>query len=362
MGQSWCSSDRVTCSKRTALKTAWQISGSNNVDKTITMKVKTETIRFPNEVRRWTKHTDLTALTIACLKNDVKLVKKLIKKGADVNLVARGDKHINYENSAPPIFYAANNCNVDIVKLLIDAGVDINKFQGIPQDINLQKPPDAHAIIYPTCPSRWQDFGFTRLSCGPHMLLKVLEHYLNAGVKLNTTSWGPCLFLGRGKVYEANQPTTLEICEPWFICTTAIMLLHHGVDPNLYKFRDVLCQQGLHCPSDRPVNYCIEKKTFLATFLAAGYNLTVSDMNRYENDHYKSETDYQIVNDFGRTQRLKHLARTQIRKHIRSVNEDTSVFPIIDKLTLPTILKDFLKLYDVSPVDLSSIVCYEHRR
>ncbi|CAG2222706.1 unnamed protein product [Mytilus edulis] len=49
--------------------------------------------------------------------------------------------------------------------------------------------------------------------------------------------------LERGKVYEANQPTTLEICEPWFICTTAIMLLQHGVDPNLYKFGDVLCQQ-----------------------------------------------------------------------------------------------------------------------
>ncbi|VDI36600.1 Hypothetical predicted protein [Mytilus galloprovincialis] len=268
-------------------------------------------------------------------KNDVKLVKKLIKKGADVNLVARGDRHFDfYENSAPPILYAANNCNVDIVKLLIDAGVDINKFQGIPQDINLQEPPDVRAIIYPTCLSRWQDFGFTRLSCGPHMLLKVLEHYLNAGVKLNTTSWGPCLFLGRGKVYEANQPTTLEICEPWFICTTAILLLQHGVDPKLYRFIDVS---------------------------SAGYDLTVSDMNRYENDPFKSDPDYQIVNDFGRTPRLKHLARTQIRKHIRSVNEDTSVLPIIDKLTLPTVLKDFLKLYDVSPVDLSSIVCYEHR-
>ncbi|XP_063447837.1 uncharacterized protein LOC134727389 [Mytilus trossulus] len=208
--------------------------------------------------------------TVASLrKNDVKLVKKLIKKGADVNLVARGDRHFDfYENSAPPILYAANNCNVDIVKLLIDAGktsivrkkknlkiciiynvvynfegVDINKFQGIPQDINLQEPPDVRAIIYPTCLSRWQDFGFTRLSCGPHMLLKVLEHYLNAGVKLNTTSWGPCLFLGRGKVYEANQPTTLEICEPWFICTTAILLLQHGVDPKLYRFIDVSRQQ-----------------------------------------------------------------------------------------------------------------------
>ncbi|XP_063395782.1 uncharacterized protein LOC134680604 [Mytilus trossulus] len=359
MGQLWSNSEGVTCSKDTALKTAWQISESDNVDRTIIMREKTETKRFGEVVDRWTRQTELTALTIACLNNDVKLVKELINKGADVNLVARGDQHTNYDNSVPPIFYAANNRSVEIVKLLIDAGVDINRFQGLPQCINLQKPTDSRAIIGP---NRLQYFGFSRHSGGPQMFLKVLEQYLNAGVKLNTTSWGPCLFLGRGKVYEANRPTTLHISGPWFICITAIMLLQHGVDPNLYKFGDVLCQQRSHCMFSRQNDYCVDDRTFVATFLAAGYELTVADMNRYENYHFKSGTDYQIVNDFGRTPRLKHLARTQIRKHIRSVNEDTSVFPVIDKLTLPTILKDFLKLYDVSPSDMSSVVCHEHRR
>ncbi|VDI36608.1 Hypothetical predicted protein [Mytilus galloprovincialis] len=290
MGQRWSSFEGVTCSKDTALKKAWQISDSSNVDVTIIMKIQTETKQFGEVVDRWTRHTELTALTIACLNNDVKLVKKLIKKGADVNLVARGDQHENYKNSVPPIFYAANNRNADIVKLLINAG-----------------------------------------------------------------TW-------RGKVYEANRPTTLHISSPWFICTAAIVLLQHGVDPNLYSFGDILRQCGEHCMFSRQEDYCIDDKIFLATFVSSGYDLTVSDMNCYENDYFQIETDYHLLKGFGRPPSLKHLARTQIRKHIRFVNMDTSVFPIIDKLKLPTILKDFLKLFDVSPADISAIVCYEHRR
>ncbi|XP_076106644.1 uncharacterized protein LOC143075190 isoform X2 [Mytilus galloprovincialis] len=359
MGQRWSSFEGVTCSKDTAFKKAWQISDSSNVDVTIIMKIQTETKQFGEVVDRWTRHTELTALTIACLNNDVKLVKKLIKKGADVNLVARGDQHENYKNSVPPIFYAANNRNADIVKLLINAGVDINRFQGLPQCINLQKPDDLRAIIGPNRP---QSFGFSRHSGSPQMFLKVLEQFLNAGVKLNTTSWGPCLFLGRGKVYEANRPTTLHISSPWFICTAAIVLLQHGVDPNLYSFGDILRQCGEHCMFSRQEDYCMDDKIFLATFVSSGYDLTVSDMNCYENDYFQIETDYHLLKGFGRPPSLKHLARTQIRKHIRFVNMDTSVFPIIDKLKLPTILKDFLKLFDVSPADISAIVCYEHRR
>ncbi|VDI36599.1 Hypothetical predicted protein [Mytilus galloprovincialis] len=336
MGQLWSNSEGVTCSKDTAVETAWKISSSDNVDQKIIMyEEKKSKRRNSYTVDRWTEPVELTALIIACLNDDVKLVKELIKKGADVNLVARGyqNQYGNNENSVLPIFYAANNSSVEIVKLLIEAGVDINRFQGVQH---------SRTIIDPN--NRFQYFGFSRHYFVPGRILKVLEEYLNAGVKLNTTSWGPCLFLGRGKVYE-KIITTLHYPGPWFICTTAVMLLQHGVDPNLYKLGDVLCQNMNHCKFSR----CIDEKTLEATFFAAGYDLTVSD------------TDYQIGN-FGRTQRLKNLARTQIRKHIRSVNEDTSVFPVIDKLILPTILKDFLKLYDVSPFDMSSIVCDEYRR
>ncbi|CAG2236181.1 unnamed protein product [Mytilus edulis] len=169
-------------------------------------------------------------------------------------------------------------------------------------------------------------------------------------------------FTQRGKVYEANRSTTLHISSPWFICTAAIVLLQHGVDPNLYSFGDILCQLGEHCMFSRQEDYCIDGKIFLATFVSSGYDLTISDMNCYENDYFQSETDYHLLKDFGRPPSLKHLARTQIRKHIRFINMDTSVFPIIDKLKLPTILKDYLKLFDGRPADISPIVCYEHRR
>lgn len=40
---------------------------SSNVDVTIIMKIQTETKQFGEVVDRWTRHTELTALTIACL-------------------------------------------------------------------------------------------------------------------------------------------------------------------------------------------------------------------------------------------------------------------------------------------------------
>ncbi|XP_052072265.1 uncharacterized protein LOC127710450 [Mytilus californianus] len=295
--------------------------------------------------------TELTALTIACLKQDVKLVEKLIQKGADVDLVASVDRLRNYYYCGPIYCAAANySYDVEIVKLLIDAlrdktkvlGVDITRFQGFRQC-------GRHGIIGPIP----RHFQYSSCFFGPEMFLKVLEQYLNAGVKLNTTSWGPCLFLGRGKVNtKVSYPS--GIYEPWFFCTAAIMLLQHGVDPNLYKIDNVLRQR---CKLYDHIIYrfvrnmysCIDKQTFITTFLAAGYDLTVSDMNCFGEDFRKSDIDLKIMNDFGRPQGLKHLARTIIREHIRSVNMDTSVFPVIDKLKLPTILKDFLKLYDVSP-------------
>ncbi|CAG2256614.1 SOCS5 [Mytilus edulis] len=150
---------------------------------------------------------------------------------------------------------------------------------------------------------------------------------------------------------------------PWFLCTAAIMLLQHGVDPKWYKIGDVLHQLQEHFRFYRFFHgdyNCIEEETFLTTFLAAGYDLTVSDMNCCKEYFDRSNTDiFKIMHDYSRPSSLKHLVRAKIRNHIRSVNMDTSVFPVIDKLTLPTILQDFLKLYDVSPSDMTSMICYK---
>ncbi|CAG2256616.1 unnamed protein product [Mytilus edulis] len=187
MGQLW--SNEVRCSKDEADKTAWRISDSDNVDQIIVVHHQINN-NSSEEV-----DTELTALTIACLQHDVKLVKKLIQKGADVHLVPRGVRRFTEtDNCGPPIYCAATHNDVEIIKLLIDAGVDINRFQGFNQFTYLPKSPDKRAIIGPY---RRDDFPFATYSfLGHEMFLKVVEQYLNAGVKLNTTSWGPCLFLG----------------------------------------------------------------------------------------------------------------------------------------------------------------------
>ncbi|XP_071180802.1 uncharacterized protein [Mytilus edulis] len=355
MGQLW--SNEVRCSKDEADKTAWLISDSDNVDQIIVVYEQIN-IFTGEEV-----DTELTALTIACLEHDVKLVKKLIQKGADIHLFAKGNGQKRSRNCGPPIYCAATKYNVEIIKLLIDAGVDINRFQGFRGGVNVSKSSDQHAIIGRPRREEFRCF-FTDSSCpyGPGRFLKVLEQYLNAGVKLNTTSWGPCLFLGRGKVCTERSPNPLGIPEHYFFFTTAIMLLQHGVDPNLYTISDVLRQERRHQIIDRfDVNRnhnCIVRKSFVTTFLAAGYDLPISEMNHLEKYCRRWDIDFELITDFGRPPSLKHLARTLIRKHIRFVNMDTSVFPVIDKLTLPTILKDFLKLYDVSPSDMTSIICY----
>lgn len=67
MGQLLSNAEGVRCSKDKALKTAWRISDSDNVDRTIIIREKTETKHFGEVIDRWTRHTELTALTIACL-------------------------------------------------------------------------------------------------------------------------------------------------------------------------------------------------------------------------------------------------------------------------------------------------------
>lgn len=60
-----------------------------------------------------------TPLMTAVKNNNMEITKMLIEKGADVN-----DITINSRESA--IFFAVNNDNIEIVKLLISKGADVN--------------------------------------------------------------------------------------------------------------------------------------------------------------------------------------------------------------------------------------------
>lgn len=188
-------------------------------------------------------HKEYTPLVIACMYRDLKLAKQLIKLGADVNLCAE-ENRFALEEGLPPLYYATAVRDAEIVKLLLNSGAVVNGLKGRQQSLNLQEPIEELYSIF--------EIYRTHSRCGvdrdrPQASLPTLVGlYLGAGAKLNTTRWGHCLFYGRGRVFKANRPTTLNIPGPYFKCDTAILLLQHGVDPNLYKLSDVWFQFSGH--------------------------------------------------------------------------------------------------------------------
>ncbi|XP_048743730.2 uncharacterized protein LOC125657117 [Ostrea edulis] len=340
MGQIW-SSKPVICKKRDDLvHHAWNSLDSGSVNDIIILEVKVK-IRgmygYTDENSVMKELREYTPLVIACMFHDVELVKRLIEEGADINLRPNEYRYTSTKEAVPPLYYAAAARDPDIVKILLNAGADVNGFRGRQQFINLQKPEsELYSIIEPLY-SRSSDSMAT-----------ILDLYLAAGVKLNTTCWGPCLFYGRGKVYSANLPTTLNIPGPYFTCDTAILLLQHGVDPNLYKLRDVIQQFSSHNRYFRDEN-CVDFDTLLKTFLAAGYHYTNDDL---DNRYIKEQLERHGVNA-EEARSLKQTCRSVIREHLRTVSKDTSLFPFVEKLPIPESLKTYLKLCNI--IDLKNI-------
>ena len=78
---------------------------------------------------------------------------------------------------------------------------------------------------------------------------------------------------------------SLSLCDlrdvpmtPFFKCDAAILLLQHGVDPNLYRLRDVRSQFSLHS-GFKMSDGCLSSDAMLKTFLGAGYHITLDDRN-----------------------------------------------------------------------------------
>ena len=179
-------------------------------------------------------------------------------------------------------------------------------------------------------------------SCCLHVLLSLVFSFLNR----------------RGKVYSLPRGTLTHIPipkRPYFKCDAAILLLQHGVDPNLYRLRDVRSQFSLHS-GFKMSDGCLSSDAMLKTFLGAGYHITLDDRNdvlrlRYDKGllHYDINIDEPLS--------LKQLCRSQIRTQLRTVLNDTTIFPSIEQLPIPSSLKTFLKLHDIIDLNNSSINC-----
>ncbi|XP_062604491.1 uncharacterized protein LOC134266296 [Saccostrea cucullata] len=351
MGQ-YISTGQVICKRKEDLvRYAWDSVKSNSVNDTIKLEVevKVRGMYGYTEVSINKEYLEYTPIIIACMFRDVELVRKLIDAGADINLPFRSYKHMSGEEGVPPLYYAIAARDVDIVKLLLDSGADVNKFKGYKQFINLQKPEiEQYSIFQPRYSINLPGISLPP----PSPMTRILEVYLMAGAKLNTTCWGHCFFYGRGKVYEANQPTTLDIPGPCFTCDTAILLLQHGMDPDQYKLKDVLQQFSYHNLFNSR-RTCVGFNIMLQTFIAAGYRYTSDDLDCSYTKTKMAESGISMEEPPS----LKQSCRSLIRKHLRIINKDTTIFPPVNKLPIPTSLKDYLKLCNIIDIKEGLIQC-----
>nr|XP_022301211.1 ankyrin repeat and SOCS box protein 2-like isoform X1 [Crassostrea virginica]XP_022301212.1 ankyrin repeat and SOCS box protein 2-like isoform X1 [Crassostrea virginica]XP_022301213.1 ankyrin repeat and SOCS box protein 2-like isoform X1 [Crassostrea virginica]XP_022301214.1 ankyrin repeat and SOCS box protein 2-like isoform X1 [Crassostrea virginica]XP_022301215.1 ankyrin repeat and SOCS box protein 2-like isoform X1 [Crassostrea virginica] len=352
--QHFTSRPRVCKKEEDMLRYAWDALQSKAVDDIIINEV-TLSVRGmygDRDVPGITVHKEYTPLVIACMHRDLKLAKQLIKEGADVNLCPQENKFAS-EDGVPPLYYATAARDAEIVRLLLNSGANVNGNKGKSQCINLQKPmEELYSIFEIHCRTAPRCVAGERPSASFPALV---ELYLAAGAKLNSTRWGPCLFNGRGRVFEANQPTTLNIPGPYFKCDAAILLLQHGVDPNLYRLKDVWFQFSGHGRFNMR-DGCVSFDAMLKTFLGAGYHITTEDR---DNGFFKERLGYYDIN-VDEPLSLKQLCRSHIRTQLRIVLNDTTIFPSIDELSLPTSLKQFLKLYDIIDLNKASINCRGH--
>ncbi|XP_061194370.1 uncharacterized protein LOC133202548 [Saccostrea echinata] len=327
----------VVCrTKDDLIRQAWNSIKSNSVNDIIVLETEVQihgTFGYRDDSRKIKEFREYTPLVIACMNGELELAQRLIEAGADINLRSR---ELKREEAEPPLYYALAARDADIVKLLLDSGVDVNGYIGHRQFIDLQKPANESYSIFPPMnnSSPFSSF-FEKSPC----MRKILELYLSAGVKLNTTFWGPCLFYGRGKVYETGLPTSMCIPGPYFICDTAIMLLQHGIDPDLYKLSDVLQQFSEHHTRQD----CVNLNTLLQTFVGAGYHFTQDDKNCKDNTRELRRNGISMEEPLS----LKQACRLMIRKHLRILSKDTSIFPFVDKLPIPNLLKEYLKLWNI---------------
>lgn len=140
----------------------------------------------------------------------------------------------------------------------------------------------------------------------------------------------------RGKVFKPIHETSSISPGLNFKCDSAILLLQHGVDPNMYNISDVWFQFSRHTRYSC-FGGCVKFSVILETFLAAGYHFTSVD---HSNRVIREKLRRFGVN-FAEPNSLKQMCRSAIRERLRKSTKDTTIFPAIDTLQIPTLMRDY---------------------
>lgn len=182
----------VSIKEENLLRYAWNVVESkdwrkinNDIDAVIVNKVtKADGSKM---------NVQYTLFVIAIMCRDLELVRRLLTLGASLNIEHQFEDEKEF---VTPLYYATALKDADVVKLLVESGADVEKYRGRKQSTWLKSPEEEKYSIFElerTDVFRpfYGDWGRPTAS-----YLTLVQLYIDAGVKLNSTPWGPCMLYG----------------------------------------------------------------------------------------------------------------------------------------------------------------------
>ena len=255
------------------------------------------------------RNQNYSPLHVAIKGGHCDVIKPLLDAGADVEIPEATGK--------TGLFLACEEGHVDIVKTLLDHGADPNSTTN-----NLGQTP-----------------LFSALYCGLHQIHKRMKRLKNATaqgfLKYDSHSFVVeilGLLLRYGARHDLLDNSGYTACDYSIIVgqvNTTCVLLQHGAAVSKHTFS---------CNTDKWDDLTICKILLL-------HSRDFVPLVRRTLARMPSGVRSQISGDLGRPPSLSRLCRCKIRHLIQS-KTSVSLFPYIDSLPVPNVLKKFLKLED----------------
>ena len=273
-------------------------------------------------MRRWPEH--FAPLTSATIMEQPESVELLLKNGADPNF-EEDNMHVY------PILFAARYGNIDILKMLVEHGADINKEGGNEEVVILYNSTPCTALINAVYAGAFE--------CAEYLLSKgaKLEEYI--GYYREETE----LFLA-ARVHSRN-------CIKLLLKADIVINKKDEQDHNALE-EYIVKDNVEHEPNVPDVNLNDIYHDIAVLLYAAGETLEGeiihnTHYDRYAQKHVPEEIEVPepILDVIRPYMLLKDQCRNAIRKHLIQLNPGKNLFLRIPELGLPESLQSYL-LYD----------------